>query len=70
MREELVFRRGLEATQVGSPRTRGDMERLGFYVCVKDLEDELIDALGTEEIEAAVARDRPPRPLDALLSAV
>ncbi|WP_233564920.1 TOPRIM nucleotidyl transferase/hydrolase domain-containing protein [Micromonospora musae] len=120
VREEAVFRRGLEAAQVGSPRTRGEMERLGFYVCDKDLEDELIRALGTEEVEAlfdsqgdlrsfhsfqsqpawrgrqpeaqlwrflrsssrrnqryarllveaAVARDRLPRPLDALLSAV
>ncbi|MFD0783318.1 TOPRIM nucleotidyl transferase/hydrolase domain-containing protein [Micromonospora azadirachtae] len=118
MREEVVFRRGLEATEVGSPRTRSDMERLGFYVCVKDLEDELIRALGAAEVEAlfesqgdlrsfrsfqsqpawrgrqpeaqlwrflrsssrrnqryarllveaAVARDRLPRPLDALLT--
>jgi hypothetical protein len=27
------------------------MERLGFYVCVADLEDELIRALGVAEVE-------------------
>ena len=31
---------------IGSPQTRADMERLGFYVCVEDLEDELIRAVG------------------------
>jgi Overcoming lysogenization defect protein-like, TOPRIM domain len=52
LREEEIFRRGLVATQVGSPRTRIDMEQLGFYVCVSDLEDELIRAVGTAEVEA------------------
>ena len=35
----------------GSGLTRTDMERLGFYVCVADLEDELIRALGTAAVE-------------------
>ena len=30
------------------------MERLGFYVCVADLEDELIRALGAAAVEAVV----------------
>jgi len=51
-REEKLFRRGLTANQVGSPRTRTDMEQLGFYVCVNDLEEELIRALGTAGVEA------------------
>jgi hypothetical protein len=46
LQEEEVFRRGLVVSRVGSPRTRGDMERLGFFVCVDDLEDELIRAVG------------------------
>jgi hypothetical protein len=46
LREEAMFRRELVATGVGSPRTRADMEQLGFYVCVDDLEDELIRAVG------------------------
>lgn len=52
VQEEEIFRRELVAARLGSPRTRTDMERLGFYVCVNDLEDELIRAVGTEEIEA------------------
>ena len=52
LREEEIFRRGLVAARVGSPRTRTDMEHLGFYVCVDDLEEELIRALGTAGVEA------------------
>ncbi len=44
--EERGFRRGLERAGLGSNLTRADMERLGFYVCVADLEDELIRSLG------------------------
>ncbi|HEY1620811.1 MAG TPA: TOPRIM nucleotidyl transferase/hydrolase domain-containing protein [Streptosporangiaceae bacterium] len=54
LHEEEIFRRGLVAAQVGSPRTRADMERLGFYVCVSDLEDELIRAVGTSGVEALI----------------
>jgi hypothetical protein len=52
--EEADFRRGLERAGLGSGLTRDDMERLGFYVCVDDLEDELIRALGAEAVEAVV----------------
>jgi hypothetical protein len=52
LHEEEIFRRGLVATHVGSPRTRTDMEHLRFYVCVNDLEEELIRAVGTAEVEA------------------
>ena len=31
------------------------MESLGFYVCVADLEDELIRSLGTDRVEAIIA---------------
>src|SRR5215218_2029175 len=43
--EEGNYRRGLERAGFGSNLTRADMERLGFYVCDADLEDELIRAL-------------------------
>lgn len=42
MREEGIFRRGLVAAGVGSP----------VYVCVDDLEDELIRAVGAAGVEA------------------
>lgn len=50
--EEDIFRRGLNRARIGSPKTRADMEHLGFYVCVEDLEDELIRATGAASVEA------------------
>jgi predicted ATP-dependent endonuclease of OLD family len=52
--EEGDFRRGLERAGLGSNLTRADMERLGFYVCVADLEDELIRALGVATVERVI----------------
>jgi hypothetical protein len=52
--EEGDFRRGLERASLGSNLTRADMERLGFYVCVADLEDELIRALGVAAVERVI----------------
>jgi hypothetical protein len=52
--EEGEFRRGLERAGFGSHLTRADMERLGFYVCVADLEDELIRALGAASVQQVV----------------
>lgn len=55
--EERVIRRGLQRAGFGSdfPLTRDDMEELGFYACVVDLEDELIRALGVASVEAVIA---------------
>src|SRR6266550_4045738 len=52
--EEVVFRRSLERAGFGSNLTRREMERLGFFVCVEDLEDELIRALGPASVEAVL----------------
>jgi len=49
--EEPVFRRALERAGFGSELTRADLERLGFYVCDADLEEELIRALGVPRVE-------------------
>jgi hypothetical protein len=49
--EEGDFQRGLERAGLGSNLTRADMEPLGFYVCVADLEDELIRSLGAASVE-------------------
>jgi len=49
--EEPVFRGALERAGFGSELTRADMERLGFFVCVADLEEELIRALGAPRVE-------------------
>jgi hypothetical protein len=52
--EEGDFRRGLGRAGLGSNLTRADMERLGFYVCVADLEDELIRSLGAAAVERVI----------------
>jgi hypothetical protein len=52
--EEGDFRRGLERAGLGTGLDRAGMERLGFYACVADLEDELIRALGAATVERVV----------------
>ena len=48
--EEGTFRHALERAGVGADLTRDAMEELGFYVCVTDLEDELVRALGSAAV--------------------
>ena len=48
------FRRALERAGFGPAASRADLEALGFYVCVADLEDELIRALGVAEVEQVI----------------
>lgn len=48
------FLRALERAGFGSRLTRTDLERLGFFVCDADLEDELIRALGAEVVERVI----------------
>jgi hypothetical protein len=52
--EEGDFARALERAGLGVNLARADMERLGFYVCVTDLEDELIRTLGAPAVEQVV----------------
>lgn len=52
--EERHFRRGLEAAGLGSGLAPEDLEPLGFFVCVADLEDELIRALGPNTVEEVI----------------
>lgn len=49
--EEEIIRRSLAKAGLGAPKTRADMERLGFFVCVDDLESEMIRAVGPARIE-------------------
>ena len=55
--EEGDFRRALERTGFGSNLTRAGMERLGFFVCVEDLEHELVRAAGTAIVEEVIAAE-------------
>lgn len=58
--EEGDFRRGLERAGLGSNLSRSDLEALGFFACVADLEDELIRALGTATVERVVDAEGDP----------
>lgn len=52
--EERDFQRGLERAGFGTDLSRLDIEALGFYTCVADLEDELIRALGVAAVERVI----------------
>ena len=52
--EEGEFARELERAGLGSNLMRADMEQLGFFVCVEDLEDELIRAHGAAAVEQVI----------------
>ncbi len=52
--EEVYFQRQLERAGLGTDLNRAKMETLGFYVCVADLEDELIRSLGTASVEQLI----------------
>lgn len=53
-----LFCRALERAGLGTDLSISDMESLGFFVCVRDLEDELIRSLGTEAIEDVLRSQR------------
>jgi hypothetical protein len=52
--EEPDVRRGLERAGFGSGSTLLELERVGFYACIEDLEDELIRAVGAERVVGIV----------------
>jgi hypothetical protein len=49
--EEDILKGGFALAGLGSPRSRADLARMGFHVCVADLEDELIRAAGLRLVE-------------------
>jgi hypothetical protein len=55
--EEGDFRRALERTGFGSSLTRAGMEKLGFFVCVEDLEHELVRSAGAATVEEVIAAE-------------
>jgi hypothetical protein len=52
---EARWARRLEDAGLGTGLDRAAMEALGFYVCDRDLEDELIRTLGVAVVEAVIA---------------
>jgi hypothetical protein len=53
--EELHFCRALARAGYAQPDARSDLEQEGFFVCDRDLEDELIRAVGPDALEALLA---------------
>jgi len=54
--EEREFSRALERAGLGSGLDRAGLERLCFFVCVADLEDELIRSLGAAALDVVAAQ--------------
>ncbi|HEY1531136.1 MAG TPA: TOPRIM nucleotidyl transferase/hydrolase domain-containing protein [Galbitalea sp.] len=55
--EERYFRGALERAGIVAGPGRADLEELGFFVCVRDLEDELIRSLEVEGTERVLERE-------------
>ena len=55
--EEAVCRRGLAQAGVGEASDRDGLARLGFFVCERDLEDELLRAVGVPRAEEVLASE-------------
>lgn len=49
-----TFRRALITAHVGRPADVGEMAELGFHVCVRDLEEELIRAVGADIVQTVI----------------
>lgn len=64
--EENVFRLGLQRAGLGSGCSRAWMEALGFFMCVADLEDEFIRALGAGEVTRIIEAEGELRSLRIL----
>jgi hypothetical protein len=64
--QEDYFRRVLRRAGIGASGSRAAMEVLGFFVCTIDLEDELIRALGTDQVERIIEAQGELRSLRTL----
>jgi len=64
--EERHFQRGLERVGLGDALTRPGMEKLGFFACDTDLEDELIRCLGIAAVERVIQEQGDLRSLRSL----
>jgi hypothetical protein len=53
--EVRVVQRGLAAAGLGAPSSQADLEGLGFFGCVQDLEDELVRAAGPARVTQVFA---------------
>ncbi|MFF1640715.1 TOPRIM nucleotidyl transferase/hydrolase domain-containing protein [Streptomyces sp. NPDC058246] len=66
--EERHFRHHLERVGLGSGLTHASLETYGFHVCVADLEDELIRAVGAEGVQQVIEAQGELRPFNTFQS--
>jgi OLD-like protein len=52
--EERFFAQGLARAGLGAELSRAELQDRGFFVCTADLEDELIRAIGAQQVEQLV----------------
>ena len=64
--EEPVFRRAVAAAGLARPTDRAQLAASGFFVCVDDLEDELVRAAGQTLVEAVVDVEGDRRAFDTM----
>jgi hypothetical protein len=64
--EEDYFGRALRRAGIGARDSRAAIDALGFFVCTRDLEDELIRALGTDAVVGIIAAQGELRSLRTL----
>ena len=55
--EERIFLDALEFVGLGAALTRQRAEQFGFFVCVRDLEEELIRVLGGNQVEQIISQN-------------
>jgi hypothetical protein len=60
--EEGVIRTALERAGYGRDLDRSELERIGFFACNADLEEELIRAAGDDNLSALVERESDAQP--------
>ena len=60
--EEDVIRRALERTGFGSNLHRAQLEAIGFFACIADLEDELIRAAGETHLATLIELEGDAQP--------
>ncbi|MES5820721.1 ATP-dependent endonuclease [Streptomyces sp. RG80] len=60
--EQRHFRRHLGRVGLEAGHSQAGLEALGFHVCVADLEDELIRALGPERVQQVIETQGETRP--------
>ena len=63
--EEDLFRSALEQAGYGANLDRRQLESVGFFACVADLEDELIRAAGEADLSRLIALEGDTQPWNA-----